>query len=142
MDTRKRSTAGRLVLSAAVGAGALALGGGLAEGAARKATLSVHPPKHAKVGVQYTIKASGYSGKFDRIGIVGSKIKCPKNAVDAYATFGGFYVQTVKKHHSFKKKDKFTASSAGKRYACVYLYDSADPAGKQKHKSKTFVVSQ
>ncbi len=150
METHGRAR--RCGLIAAVGAASLtlgALGPGLAEGAkkggnpkGKTATLSVQAPSGAKVGTPYNIGASGYSGKFNRLLIVGSKVKCPKNAQQAYETFFGVNTQTVKKQHNFNRTEPFTASTSGKRWACVYLFDKDHTGGKQKHKSKTFTVSK
>jgi len=143
MDTHGR--AARRGLAVGVGVATLllaSLGPGLAEGAKKHATLSVHPPTNAKVGAPYNIGASGYSGKFNRLLIVGSKVKCPKNAQEAYQTFFGIHTQTVKKQHNFNRTEPYSASTPGKRNACVYLFDKDHPGGKQKHKSKSYTVSK
>src|SRR5437762_13327858 len=104
MDTHGRAARGSLAVGVGVALLLASLGPGLAEGAkepskSKPATLSVEPPKKAKVGAQYKIRASGYSGRFNRLLIVGSTVKCPKNADQAYLTFTA-HTQVVKEQHN------------------------------------------
>jgi hypothetical protein len=115
---------------------------GLAATKKKKASINVTVPSNAKVNQVYNIKVKGYSGRFNALSVYASKIKCPKNAASASATFTGGYTYPLTTKHKYKQNsNKFVASTSGKRTACVYLYDSSDPGGSQKHKFKSYSVS-
>ena len=121
----------------------MAMGGvGLAASKKKKASLKVTVPSNARVNQNYAIKVKGYSGRFNALSVYASKIKCPKNQADASSTFVNGYSYALTPKHKFKKNNNtFVASTSGKRTACVYLYDSSNPGGSQKHKFKPYNVS-
>jgi 3D (Asp-Asp-Asp) domain-containing protein len=123
---------------------AVALVGGVttsqAKTATKKASLSVSVPASVKNGKTFKVKASGYSGKFDRVALftaIGSS--CAKTEAAETAVYSPV-VFTISTKHNYKVHHSYTAATAGKHVVCAYLYSSTDASGPQKHKAKKFTV--
>jgi hypothetical protein len=120
-------------------AGAL---GGMAQGKSTKPALQITIPSSVAEGDNWSLQATGRSGKFNRIGVhafLGNSCQSTESAMEQTDSAG---IQiSVAKDHKFNRSQAFVASNPGTHQACVYLYRSTSPGGGQLMRSMTYTVT-
>ncbi len=135
--------AGLLVLSSALLASSTSAAA-TTQATTPAASLTTSVPRSVASGAKFHVKAHGFSGSFNRVGLYayhGTYLKCAR-FVGGAMTNHHVYRITVTKHAKFSLSWAFLAANPGTHHACAYLYHASKPYGTtQIRKSKTYTVT-
>ena len=89
-------------------------------------------PASAPQFTEISVTVSGQAGPYNRVVAADNGTACPAQVQTTY------HQKTVKPNHPFKVKLLTNSDNPGTHHACVYLYNTAHPSGRNVHASKTF----
>jgi hypothetical protein len=118
----------------------LVVGTGVAS--AKKAKLHVKPPRSVQDGATWAVLVTGFSGKFDSVGVHAFKGRhCPSTESDVENLFGRGQQFNVDPNQPFSFSPQFIAANPGRHEVCAYLFSGAMFDGPQVHKAAAYKVT-